>query len=58
MQNENGCKIAPYDGLDSEFVSKADGWTEVAALLDAGYADLNSAGSAFSFSLSSGFRRF
>ena len=58
MQNENGCKIAPYDGLDSEFVSKADGWTEVAALLDAGYADLNSAGSAFSFSLSSGFAGF
>ena len=58
MQNENGCKIAPYDGLESEFVSKADGWTEVAALLDAGYADLNSAGSAFSFSLSSGFAGF
>jgi len=58
MQNENGCKIAPYDGLDSEFVSKADGWTEVAALLDAGYADLNSAGDAFSFSLSSGFAGF
>ena len=58
MQNENGCKIAPYDGLDSEFVSRADGWTEVAALLDAGYADLNSAGDAFSFSLSSGFAGF
>ena len=58
MQNENGCKIAPYNGLESDFVSKEAGWTEVAALLDAGYADLNSAGSAFSFSLSSGFAGF
>ena len=58
MQNENGCKIAPYNGLESDFVSKEAGWTEVAALLDAGYADLNSAGSAFSFSLSTGFAGF
>ena len=47
--------IRLYNGLESDFVSKAAGWTEVAALLDAGYADLNSAGSAFSFTLSSGF---
>jgi hypothetical protein len=58
MQNENGCKIAPYNGLESDFVSKAAGWTEVAALLDGGYADLNSAGSSFSFTLSSGFSGF
>ena len=58
MQNENGCKIAPYNGLESDFVSKAEGWTEVAALLDGGYADLNSAGSSFSFTLSSGFSGF
>ena len=58
MQNENGCKIAPYNGLESDFVSKAAGWTEVAALLDGGYADLNSAGSSFSFTLSGGFSGF
>ena len=58
MQNENGCKIAPYNGLESDFVSKEDGWTEVVALLDGGYADLNSAGSSFSFTLSSGFAGF
>ena len=58
MQNENGCKIAPYNGLESDFVSKAAGWTEVAALLDAAYSELNSAGSSFSFTLSSGFTGF
>ena len=58
MQNENGCKIAPYNGLESDFVSKAAGWTEVAALLDAAYSELNSAGSSFSFTLSSGFSGF
>jgi len=58
MQNENGCKIAPYNGLESDFVSKAAGWAEVASLLDGGYADLNSAGSSFSFTLSSGFAGF
>jgi hypothetical protein len=58
MQNENGCKIAPYNGLESEFVTKSAGWTEVAALLDAAYTELNSAGSSFSFTLSSGFTGF
>ena len=58
MQNENGCKIAPYNGLESDCVSKAAGWTEVAALLDAAYSELNSAGSSFSFTLSSGFSGF
>jgi hypothetical protein len=58
MQNENGCKIAPYNGLESDFVTKAAGWAEVVALLDGGYTDLNSAGSSFSFTLSSGFSGF
>ncbi len=58
MQNENGCKIAPYNGLESDFVSKSAGWAEVAALLDAGYSELNSAGSSFSFTLSGGFAGF
>ena len=58
MQNGNGAKIAPYNGLESDVSSKSAVFTEIAALLDAGYSSLNSAGSSFSFALSSGFSGF
>ena len=58
MQNNNGVKIAPYDGLDSDPASKAKALTEVAKLLDEASSALDGAGSAFTFKLSSGFSGF
>ena len=58
MQNNNGVKIAPYNGLDSDPVSKSAAFTEVAKLLDEANTALGEAGTAFSFKLSSGFSGF
>ena len=58
MQNNNGIKVAPYNGLDSDPVSKAAAFTEVAKLLDEANTALDGAGSTFSFKLSSGFSGF
>ena len=58
MQNNNGIKIAPYDGLDSDPASKTAAFTEVAKLLDEASTALDAAGSAFTFKLSSGFSGF
>jgi len=58
MQNNNGIKIAPYDGLDSDPASKTAAFAEVAKLLDEASTALDAAGSAFTFKLSSGFSGF
>ena len=58
MQNNNGIKVAPYNGLDSDPVSKTAAFTEVAKLLDEANTALDGAGSTFSFKLSSGFSGF
>ena len=58
MQNNNGVKIAPYNGLDSDPATKADAFTAVAKLLDEANTALGEAGTAFSFKLSSGFSGF
>ena len=58
MQNNNGIKIAPYNGLDSDPASKTAAFTEVAKLLDEASTALDAAGSAFTFKLSSGFSGF
>ena len=58
MQNNNGVKIAPYNGLDSTPESKAKAFVEVAKLLDEANTALDNAGSSFAFKLSSGFAGF
>lgn len=58
MQNNNGIKIAPYNGLDSDPASKTAAFAEVAKLLDEASTALDAAGSAFTFKLSSGFSGF
>ena len=58
MQNNNGIKIAPYNGLESSEVSKAAAFTEIAKLLDEANTALGSAGSTFKFKLSAGFAGF
>jgi hypothetical protein len=58
MQNNNGIKIAPYNGLESSEVSKAAAFTEIAKLLDEANTALGSAGSTFNFKLSTGFAGF
>ncbi len=58
LWDENGARLN-YDGdITSDVATKAQVLAEIESLLDAGYSDLNSAGSAFSFSLSSGFTGF
>ena len=58
LWDESGARLN-YDGDITAAVStKAQVLTEIESLLDAGYSNLNSAGSAFSFSLSSGFTGF
>ena len=58
LWDESGARLN-YDGDITAAVStKAQVLAEIESLLDAGYSDLNSAGSAFSFSLSSGFDGF
>lgn len=58
MQNNNGVKIAPYNGLDSDPASKAAAFTEIARLLDDASSALDAAGASFGFKLSSGFSGF
>ena len=58
LWDENGARLN-YDGdITSDVATKAQVLAEIESLLNAGYSDLNSAGSAFSFSLSSGFTGF
>ena len=58
LWDESGARLN-YDGDITATVStKAQVLAAIESLLDAGYSNLNSAGSAFSFSLSSGFTGF
>jgi hypothetical protein len=58
LWDESGARLN-YDGdITAPVSTKAQVLTEIESLLDAGYSNLNSAGSAFSFSLSSGFTGF
>ena len=58
LWDESGARLN-YDGDITAAVStKAEVLAAIEILLDAGYSNLNSAGSAFSFSLSSGFTGF
>ena len=58
LWDESGARLN-YDGdITAAISTKAQVLTEIESLLDAGYSNLNSAGSAFSFSLSSGFTGF
>jgi hypothetical protein len=58
LWDENGARLN-YDGdITADVATKAQVLAKIESLLDAGYSDLNSAGSAFSFSLSSGFDGF
>ncbi len=58
LTDTNGARTN-YDGdIIAPTASKAEVLTEVVSLLDAGLSNLNSAGSAFTFSLSSGFDGF
>ncbi len=58
LWDENGARLN-YDGdITADVATKAQVLAEIESLLNAGYSDLNSAGSAFSFSLSSGFTGF
>ena len=58
LWDESGARLN-YDGDITAAVStKAQVLAEIESLLDASYSNLNSAGSAFSFSLSSGFTGF
>ena len=58
MQNNNGVKIAPYNGLDSDPATKDNSFKEIAKLLDEAASALDAAGSAFTFKLSPGFSGF
>jgi starch-binding outer membrane protein, SusD/RagB family len=53
--DENGVKIVFSRDINTPFVNKTDAFKEIERLLDAGFDDLNAAGDAFSFKLSSGF---
>ena len=58
LTDTNGARLN-YDGdITAAVATKAEVLAEVESLLDAGLANLNSAGSAFSFTLSSGFDGF
>ncbi len=58
MQDGNGARIN-YDGdITVPPATKSDVFAEIKRLLDEGYADLQAAGSTFSFTLSSGFTGF
>ena len=58
LWDESGARLN-YDGdINAAVATKAEVLAKIESLLDAGYSDLNSAGSAFSFSLSSGFSGF
>ncbi len=58
LWDTNGARLN-YDGdITADVATKAQVLAEIESLLDAGYSDLGSAGSSFSFSLSSGFSGF
>jgi len=58
LWDTNGARLN-YDGdITADVATKAEVLAEIESLLDAGYSDLGSAGSSFSFSLSSGFSGF
>jgi len=58
LWDESGARLN-YDGdINAAVATKAEVLAKIESLLDAGYSDLNSAGSAFSFSLSGGFDGF
>ena len=58
LWDESGARLN-YDGdITADVATKAEVLAKIESLLDAGYSDLNSAGSAFSFSLSGGFDGF
>ena len=58
LWDESGARLN-YDGdITAPVSTKAQVLAEIESLLDASYSNLNSAGSAFSFSLSSGFAGF
>ncbi len=58
LWDTNGARLN-YDGdIDADVATKAEVLAEIENLLDGGYSDLSSAGSAFSFSLSDGFDGF
>jgi hypothetical protein len=58
LWDTNGARLN-YDGdITADVATKAEVLAEIESLLDAGYSDLGSAGSSFSFSLSSGFAGF
>jgi len=58
MQDENGARLN-YDGdINVDVATKAEVFAEIASLLDEGLSSLESAGSSFSFTLSSGFEGF
>ena len=58
LWDESGARLN-YDGdITADVATKAQVLAEIESLLDASYSNLNSAGSAFSFSLSSGFDGF
>ena len=58
LTDVNGARTN-YDGdINASVATKAEVLTEIKSLLDAGHANLSSAGSSFSFTLSSGFDGF
>ena len=58
LWDESGARLN-YDGdINAAVATKAEVLAKIESLLDAGYSDLNSAGRAFSFSLSGGFDGF
>lgn len=60
MQNENGIRLQNDTDIQQAgpLLSKEDAYAQIATLLDDAASDLQNAGSAFSFSLSSGFDGF
>ncbi|MGK7371577.1 MAG: RagB/SusD family nutrient uptake outer membrane protein [Candidatus Halalkalibacterium sp. M3_1C_030] len=60
MQNENGIRLQNETDIQQAgpLLSKEDAYAQIATLLDDAASDLQNAGSAFSFSLSSGFDGF
>jgi len=60
MQNENGIRLQNETDIQQTgaVLSKDDAYAQIATLLDDAATDLQNAGSAFSFSLSSGFDGF
>lgn len=60
MQNENGIRLQNETDIQQtgELLGKDDALAEIATLLDDAVTELENAGSAFSFSLSSGFSGF